>query len=120
MEVFAANGEILRVSPEEHPDLYWALSGGGGGTYAAVLSLAVEAYPDDWTTAAKFTFSVTESSQKQFFAGIEAYVAALPSVLDAGATSIWLNNNETFILSPAVGIGMSKTRMDQLHQPILE
>jgi hypothetical protein len=117
-EVVTASGDILRASPEEHPDLYWALAGGGGGTYAAVLSLTVKAYPDGLTAAANLTFSATGISQTKFFAGIEAYIAGLPPVLDAGATSTWLNN-ETFILSPAVGIGMSKNKMDQLHQPVL-
>ena len=29
-EVVTAEGELLRVDPEEHPDLFWALRGGGG------------------------------------------------------------------------------------------
>jgi FAD/FMN-containing dehydrogenase len=29
-EVVTANGEILRVNADEHPDLFWALRGGGG------------------------------------------------------------------------------------------
>lgn len=34
------------VTPNQNLDLYWALSGGGGGTYAAVLSMTVRAYSD--------------------------------------------------------------------------
>ena len=29
-EVVTANGELLRTSPAENPDLFWALRGGGG------------------------------------------------------------------------------------------
>jgi FAD/FMN-containing dehydrogenase len=29
-EVVTAGGEVLRASPDEHPDLFWALRGGGG------------------------------------------------------------------------------------------
>jgi FAD/FMN-containing dehydrogenase len=29
-EVVTANGQILRASADEHPDLFWALRGGGG------------------------------------------------------------------------------------------
>lgn len=118
-EVVTADGEIITASPEENQDLYWALAGGGGGTYAAVLSLTVKAYPDGITAGANMTFSAAGISLDKFYDGIEAYISGLPNVLDAGATSTWLNNNETFILSPAVGVGMNKKRMDQLHQPVL-
>ena len=30
VEIVTANGEILRASPEENPDLYWGVRGGGG------------------------------------------------------------------------------------------
>lgn len=119
-EAITADGEILTASPVENSDLYWALAGGGGGTYAAVLSLTIKAHPDGLTSGANLTFSAAGISQDKFYAGIEAYISDLPKVLDAGATSTWLNNNETFILSPAVGVGISKQKMDELHQPILD
>ncbi|KAJ4287123.1 hypothetical protein N0V88_007745 [Collariella sp. IMI 366227] len=45
-EVVTPTGEYLIATPEKHSDLYWALSGGGGGTYSIVLSATVKAYPD--------------------------------------------------------------------------
>ncbi len=32
-EVVTASGAILRVSPQSHPDLFWACQGGGGGNF---------------------------------------------------------------------------------------
>ena len=37
-DVVTAEGELLRVSAEEHPDLFWGL-GGGGGNFGIVTSL---------------------------------------------------------------------------------
>ena len=37
--VVTANGDNLTVNSYENPDLFWALRGGGGGTYAVVTSV---------------------------------------------------------------------------------
>lgn len=37
-EVVDGTGKLLRASRAENSDLFWALSGGGGGTYGVVWS----------------------------------------------------------------------------------
>lgn len=44
LEVVDAEGRRLRATPVEHPDLYWALRG-GGGDYAIVTALEVALHP---------------------------------------------------------------------------
>jgi FAD/FMN-containing dehydrogenase len=41
-EVVLASGELVRASQDEHPDLFWALRG-GGGDFAAVVSFEFQA-----------------------------------------------------------------------------
>jgi len=43
-QIVTANGKILTASVNEHPDLYWALRG-GGGNFGAVVSLEYKLYP---------------------------------------------------------------------------
>jgi FAD binding domain len=43
-EVVTADGEIRRVSPDDEPDLFWALRG-GGGEFAAVTAIEFELLP---------------------------------------------------------------------------
>jgi hypothetical protein len=43
-EVVTADGEIRRVSPDDEPDLFWALRG-GGGAFAAVTAIEFELLP---------------------------------------------------------------------------
>ncbi len=42
--VVTADGELLRVSAYEHPDLFWGLKG-GGGNFGVVTSLEFDLYP---------------------------------------------------------------------------
>jgi FAD/FMN-containing dehydrogenase len=39
-----ANGELIRASSNEHPDLFWALKG-GGGNFGVVTSITYRMYP---------------------------------------------------------------------------
>jgi len=43
-DVVTADGELVRLSAEEHPDLFWGL-GGGGGNFGIVTSLEFDLYP---------------------------------------------------------------------------
>ncbi|KAK7932726.1 FAD binding domain-containing protein [Apiospora marii] len=119
-EVVTADGEIVKASPKTNPDLYWALSGGGGGTFGVVIALTVKAHQDRITAGANLTWTNEGITQDKYYEAIRLYISSLPPLLDAGATSTWLNNNATFSVSPAVGFGMSKEDLDALHQPLLD
>ncbi|KAI1357675.1 FAD/FMN-containing isoamyl alcohol oxidase-like protein MreA [Xylaria arbuscula] len=56
-EVVTAAGNVLTASPVENEELYWALTGGGPGNYAVVLSATVRTYPDGPVSGAGFTFT---------------------------------------------------------------
>lgn len=43
-EVVTADGAILTVNAYQHPDLFWALKGGGGGTFAVVSQMTVRVH----------------------------------------------------------------------------
>lgn len=43
-EVVTADGQVLRASADEHPDLYWALRG-GSGNFGIVTSFELKLYP---------------------------------------------------------------------------
>jgi hypothetical protein len=69
MSVTLSSGEFLKeVSPEKHPDLFWALLGGGGGNFAFVNAFEIEKKPSFKDYFFKFNFpaSVVNSSSDVF------------------------------------------------------
>lgn len=50
-ELVLASGELVTANAVQHPDLFWALRGGGGGTFGVVCSLTVRTYPAPQTSA---------------------------------------------------------------------
>nr|AEV21224.1 chanoclavine-I synthase oxidoreductase protein [Periglandula ipomoeae] len=46
-QVVTPNADLVTANEHENQDLYWALKGGGGGTFGIVTQATVRVYPDD-------------------------------------------------------------------------
>ncbi|PWY81692.1 FAD binding domain protein [Aspergillus sclerotioniger CBS 115572] len=88
-EVVTAAGKHLTVSPEQNADLYWALSGGGGGTFAVVLGMTVRLYPEERTASGVVEFT-SPTGLSDFWAVIRTFLVDTLPLLDASGTAIWL------------------------------
>jgi hypothetical protein len=119
-EVVTADGKLLTSTPEKNKDLYWALSGGGGGTYAVAVSLTVKAYPDAKTTAATFSFFSSGVSQETYYGAVGTYIANAIPLTNAGAVSTFLLSNTSCSVAPILSMNMSKAEMDALVQPTID
>ena len=118
-EVVTGTGELLTASPSKNADLYWALSGGGGGTFGVVLSMTSKAYPDFQVAAANLTFTNDGVSQDTFYGAVETFIGNLPAVVDAGATSIWLLTDSIFLMTPTTAPGVTKAQLQDLLSPVI-
>ncbi|MEO3871036.1 FAD-binding oxidoreductase [Nonomuraea sp. B12E4] len=58
-EVVTAGGEVVRASTEQHPDLFWALRG-GGGNFGVVTAFELTAHPTTDVFYGKITFPAAE------------------------------------------------------------
>ena len=118
-EVVSANGTHLIASPSENGDLYWALSGGGGGTYGVVTSVTVKAFKDGTVGGAFLTFNKTGISDESFWKGVEEFHSALPAIVDSGATVVYSLNNDSFFVVPLTAPGKTQSEVSALLQPFL-
>ena len=119
-EVIDGSGDLLYASRLENQDLYWALSGGGGGNYGVVYSMTVKAYPDVLVTGAKLGFTKQEGAGEAFWKAIEYYHSFTHRISEAGGMSVYVFTPETFNIMPLTVPGKSRVEVLDLLKPFLE
>ncbi len=83
MDIVTPDGQLRRAAPDENPELYWALRG-GGGNFGIVTSFLFQLHPmQREVISGQFTFSMAEAKQVLRFFG--EYSAAAPDELDVSA-----------------------------------
>jgi FAD/FMN-containing dehydrogenase len=70
-EVVTLDGQHTTASPSQNADLYWALSGGGAGTYAIVLSITLRAHRDGPVVGTEWAFLNT--NPEAYWTAVEAW-----------------------------------------------
>ena len=119
-EVVTAQGELLRASRDENEDLYWALSGGGGGNYGVVYSMTVRVHQDQVTSGANLGFTKAHPGEKAFWKAIEYFHAMVHTWSDAGGMAVYVLTPETFNVMPLTVPGNTATEVEALVAPLLE
>ncbi|KAK8067554.1 FAD-binding domain-containing protein [Apiospora saccharicola] len=118
-EVVTVDGRHLVASPTQNSDLYWALSGGGGGNYALVLSATVKAHPDGQTAGAALAFANTDPETYWKAVGeFQKHLLYLNTI--PGLATSWGFDNRTFSLDSATLTGGTKERISSLLDPFVQ
>ncbi|KAL3426782.1 FAD binding domain-containing protein [Phlyctema vagabunda] len=104
-DVVTANGCLVTASRTQNADLYWALSGGGGGTYGVVVSMTAKAHPDTIVGGAMLVFYPTDTTADIFYQAIDKFHALLPAMVDAGTMVVYYFTNAFFQIAPITAYG---------------
>ena len=97
-EVVTANGSHVVASPSENDDLYFALSGGGGGTYATVISMTTKMYLDGQTGGASLAFNISSTTLDAYWDAINTLQVGVSPIVATGAVMVYEMSNSSFEL----------------------
>lgn len=117
VELVTAAGEVLTVNADEHPDVFWALRG-GGGNFGVVTRFVFQASPADGLVGGHVQFDQSE---------IPAVLRAWRDVMRAGPDEL---NSTLMVLPPfapempagpqlAVALRGSEEQLRELLEPLL-
>jgi hypothetical protein len=118
-EVVTASGNLVTASRTQNTDLYWALSGGGGGTYGVVVSLTAKAHPDAVVSGASLIFYSSTTTSDVFYDAVEAFHFLLPGIVDAGAMVVYYFSNAFFEISALTAYSKTEAEVEAIMSPLL-
>ncbi|KAK8049547.1 hypothetical protein PG994_011277 [Apiospora phragmitis] len=118
-EVVTADGTFLKASRTENPDLFWALNGGGGGTFGVVVSMTAKAFPDATIGGATLSFYTENNPKESFYEAIQAFHEALPAMVDAGSMVVYYFTDSFFMISPLNAYNKTKGEVETIMRPFV-
>jgi FAD/FMN-containing dehydrogenase len=80
-EVVTASGEIVVANAWQHDDLFWALRGGGGGTFGVVTRLTMRTHPVP-RTIGRIRGTIQAAGDEEFRQLVRELVRFLPTCCD--------------------------------------
>ncbi|KAJ5643994.1 uncharacterized protein N7484_006501 [Penicillium longicatenatum] len=121
-ELVVANGSLVTANMYQNTDLFWALRGGGGGTFGVVTRATIRTFPD--VPVVVYNLNVTApANNPQFWDAWEKWHAALPFLNAAGGSGYYFTL-PNLPLSPNTSVSTmysllmfpEKTNATEIHQ----
>ncbi|KIX06813.1 uncharacterized protein Z518_04789 [Rhinocladiella mackenziei CBS 650.93] len=120
MDVVLANGLVVTANACQYSDLFFALRGGGGGTYGVVVSTTVKAHPMVSVAVQHLAIGALNADTTGLLDTIAIMFSAYPDLNDAGYAGYgqWAINSPTplfatFTAGYVHGIYMFNKTVDQ-------
>ncbi|TGO42595.1 hypothetical protein BHYA_0007g00740 [Botrytis hyacinthi] len=121
-QVVTGVGTLVTATPTQNPDLFWALSGGGGGTYGIVLSATMKFHPKVTSISSatlQFAPPTTTEGVAAYWQTVKIFLQSLPLMADRGLQIIWTIGPGFFLISPVTGLDIAQDTIDGLFSPVL-
>jgi hypothetical protein len=121
-EVVTPTGDIVIANDYSHSDLFWALRGGGGGTFGVVAKVTMKTHPRTTVGAIRVSIYPNAGKKAEFAKALAHLLAATPEWTDWGLSGhpiVYGHDFESLLSAPGksvyeiqamVGPVMSKLR----------
>ncbi|KAF3001074.1 hypothetical protein E8E14_001248 [Neopestalotiopsis sp. 37M] len=119
-EVVTADGQFLVTNDTINPDLFWALRGGGAGTYGVVTSLTVRTHPDAIVTGGALSLLSNTTTTETFWQAIGIFHQFLPAIINAGIMLVYTINTESFGIPFLTAYNKTAAECQEILNPFLE
>jgi hypothetical protein len=119
IEVITSTGLLVTATRTINSDLYWALSGGGGGTYGIVVSMTVKAYPDTIVGGASLAFVSNGLTTDTFYSAISKFHEKLPAMVDAGTMVVYYFGSGFFQIAPITAYNKTAAQVQSILAPFV-
>ncbi|KAL5115241.1 hypothetical protein ACEQ8H_006833 [Pleosporales sp. CAS-2024a] len=116
-EAVTASGNLITASSTQNSDLYWALSGGGGGTYAIVVSTTIRAFEDVPIGGASLTFSRQNVETHLVYDLLGQVFDLVSSLIDVGVQFAREITKKSFHMGPVTAPGFNAQQVRELLAP---
>lgn len=120
--VVTPEGDVVVANEHQNAGLFWAIGGGGGGTWGVITSLTVKAYP--MPTALMWSLSLEAgngTNASEWYASIAKIFAELPAIKDSGLQGyITLSGAPLAMTCAMFAYDQTKHSVEEKIEPIRE
>ena len=120
-KIVTADSKLRVANSISEPDLFWALRGGGGGSWGVVVEATVKAFPSPGVASSTFWINTTNyNDRKSIYPAAAWFHTQIPEFSDKGLTNYYyIYPNAMIITSIYPGKTGMKAFLDRKWQPIL-
>ena len=120
--VVLMNGTVVTANACSHPDLFYTVRGGGGGTYGIITTVVMMAYPSPKTTSWLLTVTLQDPSiEAEWWDLMAGFSGGLKALKDGGVQGYYFMFGPPMMLVAAFNLfDKPEGTVDELFGPFKE
>ena len=120
-EIVTPTGDILTASACQNEDIFWAIRGGGGGTFGVILSVTVKANPIPSMEFPGFNIAPkNDTSTKDWWKLVARFHQELPKLQDFGVHGYYTMSSPQTFSGSFFLFGARNGTIEELISPLRE